>query len=723
VTLSTLQSYIGQINITDKVDEDTLVKIAERVISQYHDDFDSMADWAEYIDKGIEVAKQELTSRSQPWDGASNYKTSLLTEASMAFGDRVSVEVLRQKNLVKFDVIGSFNDEERKKAKEDRGKRVTDYMNYQLNYEDKDWRDKQERLFYELPNYGTMFKKTYFDPVLGRNRSVKLHYPNWAVNQATEDLETCRSFTEVCDFSMNEAFEMVAAGVWEDPFTQEEEKAAEDNVDEGKQLQSNESEEVEQAVDNEERYFEQRTFYDLDGDGYEEPYIITVHERTKKVVRIIPRYDEASIRIKDNDGKVTTLAKVQAKAAMDKQEPSFEGYTLVAIRPWNDITKYPFIPATDGTFLDVGFYHLLTAMSMVLNSNTNMLMDAGALANQQGGLMARGVRKKMGDIRVEAGKYKSTEIDAQDLATGIRDWNFKEPSPTLIALKDSLDAQARRMIATIDSGALQANTPATTALAIVQEQLLPVTSILLRVLRAQGDEFKLMYDLNFRYLEDEHYQEVIDSDEASYEEDFAEAGLDIQPTANAEMSSKFQRIQQAIAGLEQLPALLQAGGNPAPVVRSFYDAIGWNPEEIFPPVDPEKEKADAEQQRAIQMAPIELQKAQILALSAEVARGNSKTRSENVERASKVLGNITKAVLTLEQAETEAVTNQISTYTEELGSLLSGITQTTEVENELNRQTERMLVGGAATTANNAGKVPALEGPPSNQTVVEGNLQ
>lgn len=725
MSVSKLKSFIGKSNISTELDEDTKMLMAARVCQNYEDDWESMGDWSEYVEEGMKVAKQELTSRSTPWDGASNFKTPVLTESSLAFGDRVSVEVLRQRNLVKFDVIGSYRDQEKKKAKEERGERVTDYMNYQLNYEDKEWRDKQERLFYELPSFGTMFKKTYFDPVMGRNRSVKLHYPNFAVNQATEDLETCRSFTEVCAFSMNEVAELVAAEVWEDPFDTEERDEAVESI-EGNSKQSNADEEVEQAVDNPERYFEQRTWFDLDGDGYEEPYIITVHENTKKVVRCVARYDESCIRVRNPQGKVSTLAKVEAlKAIAESQdtetpedaEEAMGQLKIVAVKPILDITKYPFIPAIDGTYLDVGFYHLLTAISMVLNSSTNMLMDAGALANQQGGLLASGVRKKMGDIKVEAGRYKSTNISAEDLQTGIRDWNFKEPSMTLLNLRDGLDSMARRLIATVDSSALQSNTPATTALAIVQEQLLPVTSILLRVLRSQGDEFKLMYDLNFKYLDEEHYVEVVDDDDAS-KEDFSDIGLDIQPTASAEMSSKFQRIQQAIAGLEQMPALIQAGGNPAPVVRAFYDAIGWATEEIFPPVDPEQEKADAEQQKALQMAPIELMKAQTLNIAAEQTRLASKTRGELIEIASKVLANITKSVLTLEQAETEAVTNNITTYTGELESLISGLTQQSEIENEVTRQAQNLLIGGATNTANNAGNVGPVEQPPTDPNVV-----
>ena len=75
-----------------------------------------------------------------------------------------------------------------------------------------------------------------------------------------------------------------------------------------------------------------------------------------------------------------------------------------------------------------------------------------------------------------------------------------------------------------------------------------------------------MYELNYKFLDGEQYKEVLDTD-ADYKEDFAGIGLDIMPTANPEMSSKFQRIQQAEAGLQQLPLLMQAGSRKTKSVK------------------------------------------------------------------------------------------------------------------------------------------------------------
>jgi hypothetical protein len=43
-------------------------------------------------------------------------------------------------------------------------------------------------------------------------------------------------------------------------------------------------------------FLEQHKYLDLDGDGYEEPYIVTVEKDSQRVVRIVARYKEDDIR-------------------------------------------------------------------------------------------------------------------------------------------------------------------------------------------------------------------------------------------------------------------------------------------------------------------------------------------------------------------------------------------------------------------------------------------
>lgn len=751
MAIKDLIEFIGVKNIAEDIDKDTLMKIGADVCERFLQDQESMKEWADAVDFGLKLIKQELRGKATPWENAANFKSPILTEASLAFGNRASLELLRSKNLVKTDVIGlktqgasiarqSENIREAKEAAEaqqqaiqqltegggqappqtaqeleqlqqqisqqtqlleerrdgmrdktERADRITEVMNFQINHEMSEWRKQHKRMLYTLPNVGTMFKKTIFDPLLGRNISHIIHYPDFVANQATTEIETARSFTHILDKSQNEIFENQQAELWLEVDIYPEDSEG----DEG----SNEKEEVTEATDNPNRFLEQYCFADLDKDGYEEPYIITVHETSRQVVRIVARYDESSIIVTNGNGVVETLvenaqrqareleeaATLQAQRAnvefIEPQAPDFKKIDLVRIDASQQITKYGFIPSQDGTFLDLGYFHLIGGITMGVNATTNQLIDAGTLANRPMGLLAKGFRKKMGPIKFRIGEWMSTEVQAGQLAGSILPLPIKEPSQTLFALNEKLDAQGRQFAASVDaSGQIQANTAPTTALAVIQEQLIPLSALMSRIIDAQSEEFQKLFKLNQKFLDPQQYQEILDDPQADFNADFTSDGFDIVPTANPEMSSKMQRIQMAEVQMSMFDRVLQAQGNPIPLVRNFFDAIGSElTDQVFPDEQRmsagDQQRLDALRAQTEQQNQLAEQQNQIGQLQVDLlTRAEDRKDFEAQEKAKKNQAEIEKIIieidkmnadiiLTLEKAETEDVSNQISVYT------------------------------------------------------------
>lgn len=155
MAISELLEFVGKQNIAEDIDSEKLAMLGIRVKRQFTEDWESMSDWMEGVDEGTKLMKQEFRPKSTPWDGASNFKTPMLSEASIAFGDKASLEILRARNLVKADIIGR---DKTGKKKELAG-RVTEAMNYQVNYQMKGWRKDQKRMLYSLPNVGCMLKR------------------------------------------------------------------------------------------------------------------------------------------------------------------------------------------------------------------------------------------------------------------------------------------------------------------------------------------------------------------------------------------------------------------------------------------------------------------------------------------------------------------------------------------------------------------------------------
>jgi hypothetical protein len=752
MSVKSLIKAMEKTNIAEDLDDDELHEIASNVIQRADEDRQSMKDWMDCVDEGLRLCKPEFVGKSEPWEGAANYKSTLLTEASNDFGNRASMELMRDRRLVKAEIIGletlqnviekksgeiaemqaqldginaqaeqlkaggqEIDPEIQKQIdaitnqikestaaikqkklairdKSQRADRVTEVMNWQINSNMKEWRKDQKRLMYSLPNMGTIFKKTFYDEALGRCVSHVINYPDFIVNQATVCIDEARSFTHVFAMSESRARERIKAGIWRevDRF-----KNYDADNDDGIDDDTNESNKTINAMENPDAYYEQYCWIDLDNDGCEEPYIVTVHKASQSVMRIVARFDFDGIIVKYKEMRPMPLLKAQRERAADILKDAEEfgvepelpdamdltGFKVVRIDPKKVLTKYGFIPSYDGSFLDMGFFHFLGSATLASNKATNDLLDAGTLANTAMGISAKGFRKRQGDFKFKKGQIMATEIPADQLQSSIYMLNFKEPSQTLFQLNEGIKASAGSFIATADAGGqIQSNTSPTTTLAIIQESMVQQTAHMGLIIDSMGDEFEILFNLNSEYLNDEEYRAVVGDDEASYADDFATDGLSIVCGANPEMSSRSQRMMLADAELAQIPLVMQAGGNPVAILKNWFNAIGsTNINEYFPneaemsPQDRasmQQMKAAQEQANALQEQQNKLQELQIGLLSraedrkdAELQVTKQKTLADvdkTIEQTQEVKAN---TLLTLEKAESEQVNNQLSIYT------------------------------------------------------------
>lgn len=745
MTTISIVKNIEEANLVSKFSKEKLATIADDVIARAEQDKNSMKDWIECVEKGKQLCKPEFHPKSEPWPGAANFKSTLLTEAANTFGNRASLEVMRQEKLVSTNIVGAdtiknvidkranevnqlkndlepimatleqlkqggedtseleavagqiqqkITENEQKikqkrmemRSKYDRADRVAELMNWQINHGMPEWREDQTRLMYSLPLDGTKFKETYYDDTLGRCVSRIISYPDFYVNQATTSLNTCRSFTHVCTFSKTEVEMRRNLGIWEGEIYTDK-----DDGDTG----SNEQRESEAAEDNPDLFYKQYGWLDIDGDGIDEPYIITVHVASTTVVRITARYNLDTIIVRGEDGRPLPLLEAQNRAiakvdSIAKEygvKPEYAApddlsmYEIVRIEPVVMLTKYGLIPSFDGTFLDLGFYHFIGATAMGVNKTTNDLLNAGTLANTQGGVVAKDFRKKPGSFAIKPGEFIQTECSPQELQGAIIPLPYKEPSQALFALNEKLEAGARAFGVNIDAGSeLNSNTAPTTALAMIQESLTQHTAHMRMIIESMGKEFKILFTLNRDYFDGDEYVKIVGDDESIFADDFDTEGLVITCGANPEMSSRMQRMMIAEAEMAQLPMVIQAGGNAVPIVKGYYERIGSeNLDKIFPneaEMSPD-EKAQMQamrqaQEQANQMAQAQLAYTQLqtellkrdqdrkdqefLVKSQEIMAGIDKT----LEEINKLRADTT---LTYEKAETEQVNNKINTYT------------------------------------------------------------
>jgi chaperonin GroES len=597
-----LAKYLEQVNIAEDLDEKQLEDIGEQVYNGYKLDLDSRIHWEENLDQWTKLALQTKEKKTYPWPNASNIKYPLLATAAMQFSARAYPTLVPgDGKIVRAEVIGADPTGE----KQDRAERVSTYMSYQLMKEMVDWDEQMDKLLLILPIVGTCFKKTYYDSIRKKNCSKLVLPKDLVINYWATSIEAAERKTERIEMSKRVMKERQMGQIFLDLDLVAPSLATDRPIIGGATTTGTTPPQEDETTPY--IILEQHTFLDLDDDGYEEPYIVTIEERSKKVLRIVARFDHEGI-ITDDAGE------------------------LIKIEPVEYYTKYGFIPNPDGGFYDIGFGLLLGPINDSVNTLVNQLIDAGTLSNLQSGFIGKGLRMKLGDTQFKPGEWKTVNATADDIKKQIFPMPVREPSKVLFELLGMLVTASKELasVAEIFVGKMPGqNTPATTTMATIEQGMKVFTAVYKRVYRSLTKELKKIFRLNRLYLDPQEQAKVLDGPIGNG--DFDEQNYDVCPAADPTAASQ----QEKLAKAEALGSLLQLGTlDPMAVTKRLLIAQEQpRPEELLrqgpPPQDPKaaaaqqqaalaQQKAQMDQQdRAHKMA-MDEQKAQLEASSKEL---------------------------------------------------------------------------------------------------------
>ena len=524
---SALNKRLEQANIAESLDKEQLTKIGADAHQGYTQDLQSKEAWDQQVDLWVKLAAQVKEEKSYPWHKASNVKYPMLATASMQFAARAYPALLPPDGkIVQFKVVGA-DPQGLKAIKADK---LAKHMNYQLMKDMGSWEEEMDRLLIQLPIVGCLFKKTYFDPILKKNESRLLGPKDLVVNYWAQGLAACHRKTEIIAMTKNQPKSMQTAGLYlepeafPEPQTQPQIPGKSDVH--GGSAPSVKDDATPYVI------LEQHTFLDLDDDGYQEPYIITFEEQSKHVLRIVARFD--------SDG-------IQTNQAGE----------VIAITPVEYYTKYEFVPNPDGGFYGIGFGHLLGHLNEAVNTNINLLVDAGVLSNLQSGFLGKGLRMKLGETKFQPGEWKTVNATGDDIKKQVFPMPVREPSKVLFELLGLLINSGKELssVAEIFTGKLPGqNTPATTTNVAVEQGMKVFTAIYKRIYRSLTEEFEKVFRLNSLY--DENFikaQAVLD--EPIAKEDYDMSSYDVCPMADPTAASTTQKQMKA----QQLMEVMQLG--------------------------------------------------------------------------------------------------------------------------------------------------------------------
>lgn len=638
-------------NVANLLEPDTLSIIGASVIEGYTADRKSREIWEQRNVEAIKLALQMVEQKSFPWPNCANVKFPLVTVAALQFLARVSI-LTKGRQIVKCDVLGP-DPEGRETA---RARRVSMHMSYQLVEEDTEWVNDDEKCKFAASIMGSAFKKSYFDAVSGFNVSEYVPASHFVVDYYTKNLEKCNRATHVIPMTANSLKERERRGI----FLEMDDKAASSPLPNQLSDLADKVQGIQRPMDSSIETFEileQHCFLDLDGDGYQEPYIVSVRSDTSQVLRIVARFfdqgdvhrvhDVAVRRLRANaDSSNSPAGKAEYLKSADELERDEKNF-VVRIDPQNFFTKYTFIPSIDGGFYDMGFGALLGPTNKAVDTLINQQLDNGTMQVTAGGFLGRGVKIKNGKSNFDPFEWKSVDSQGDDLRKNIVPLPVNAPSAVLFQMLELLIQYGERLSGATDimSGVSPGqNTPAETSRNTIEQGMKLFSGIYGRMHRSFKAELSKLYRLNQLFLESTPSFVWMSQGTGAMvsQGDYKAGNFRVSPAADPEVVSESQRQQKAT--LVRQAALSGQGYNIPLAERQFleaYDVQGIDelypdpkgPNAIPPRPNPkfeiEKEKLKLEQERfhfSCQQAvfemkqAVELNKANISKLEAQASK-------------------------------------------------------------------------------------------------------
>ena len=681
-----INKLLASPNIADLLDERALNTIGYHVINEFNLDKESRIQWEKRVENAMKLALQVSEAKSFPWTNASNIKFPLVTIAALQFHSRAYPALIPSDQIVKVDYDSSMSlDPRASKEIEDRNKRVEKHMSYQLLKQDECWESEMDKVLITVPIVGCAFKKTYWDFNEDHPISENVLAKDFVVSYWTKNLKDCNRQSHVLYLSVNDVLSRQRRGIWSDDFKiRPQQTIQEDDLSQAQdQAQGVYQPQSDPGTPFE--FIEQHRWEDLDGDGFKEPYIITVHKDTRKVVRIVANYFETSIK------------------RNDKNE-------ILNIKPESYFTKYSFIPSPDGGFYDIGFGILLGPLNESINTIINQLVDAGTMANTAGGFLSRGIKIRGGNYNFAPMEWKHVDSTGEDLAKGIYPLPVREPSQVLYTLLTTLVNYGERIVGSTDimvGENVGQNTPAETSRTMAEQGMKVFAGIFKRTYRALNEEIRKVYRLNQLYLP----EETKFAGGGVLATDYQDNSTDIRPAADPHVVSDVQRIMQAET-LKQT-ALSVPGFNVYNVMKRYLEALKIpNIDEVLP---------DPQGPNAIQSGPdVKVQVEQIkaqerkLSLETKFKLGVLKLQQEAEVNKAKIAKMEAEATKAIEEAGGVKTGQDIAMLDAQIGAAKAhqdGILKSVDL---MMKATE-----GAVKYDNNATGILGMGGQPSDQGTQE----
>lgn len=441
-------------NLAETIDDDTLNYLSSELLNSYEGDLNSRSEWERTYKDGLELLGLKFEERTEPWDGACGVYHPILTEAIVKFQAESITETFPATGPVKTQIIGKLTED-----KEQAAKRIKDDMNYRLVEEMPEYRQEHERMLWNLPIAGSAFKKVYFDPSLDRQVAMFIPAEDLVVSYGASDLTTAERCTHRMRKTENELLKLQNSGFYKDIDLDEPSNERDDLLKEKDKLVG-----IDGSKDERYTLLEMHVEINIpeakDGD-LPLPYVITLLKDTGEILSIYRNWEES-----------------------DESKRKREHFV-----------HYNYIPGFG--FYGFGLVHLIGSHAKSATSLIRQLVDAGTLSNLPGGLKSRGLRIKGDETPIAPGEWRDVDVPGGSIKENLLPLPYKEPSPTLYNLLNTIVEEGRRFAAVneLKISDSSANAPVGTTLALLERSLKVMSAVQARIHASMKTEFKLLKNI------------------------------------------------------------------------------------------------------------------------------------------------------------------------------------------------------------------------------------
>ena len=513
-----------QENLALFMDESALNALAEQVIEWKEADENSRADWYSTLTQGLELLGLSIRDRNTPFQNATGIVDTLMLEAVLRNQAQTCAELLPAAGPVKTQIIGDVTEEVTQRAS-----RVGAWMNFYLLEGAPEWVESHEQMYLWRAIVGSVYTKTYQDPIKNRPVSPWLGPDQLIVSYyADPDMQSCTRLTEVMKRSYRELCELQISGFYRDIELTDPDDAAPQSAIKQKvdsitgvsrpQISSTRKEDkeyslLEQHVELVLEGFEEDS--EREGDDHTayipRPYIVTVEETSRKVLAVRRNWRDGD----DTFQKLDYFVHHRLVAGLGHQ--------------------------------GIGFASILGNPAKAATALQRQMIDAATLEMFPGGLRVKGMRFDTNNKMIGPCEFIEIDTGGLPINQAVSPMPYKGPSQWSFELWKAgrENAQSLGNMADISVGDGRQDAPVGTTLALLEAANRMMSATIKSAHRSLKRELKLFASLFGQYLPEKPYPfPVPGGQKAIMRQDFSD-DIDVIPVSDPNITSYAQRVTRA----------------------------------------------------------------------------------------------------------------------------------------------------------------------------------